>query len=60
MQVSSRAYQDFISEINGVLASAHDPKKSLLDNLLAVLTLYISPKVIGSHFDRVSEVNLSE
>lgn len=43
-----------MNEINEVLASAHDPYQSCFDNCCAILTLYISPRVLGSHYDRVS------
>lgn len=43
-----------MNDLNAVLASAHDPAKSCMDNCLAVLTLYTSPWCFGSHYERVS------
>ncbi|KAM0788917.1 hypothetical protein ACM66B_002996 [Microbotryomycetes sp. NB124-2] len=51
-RITPRQYESIMSEINDVLASAHDPSKSFWDNIVAVLTLYLSPKTIGSHFER--------
>ncbi|GAA5970591.1 hypothetical protein JCM11641_007362 [Rhodosporidiobolus odoratus] len=51
-RVSPTDYQNTLNELNTVLASAHDPYKSILDNCLAVLTLYISPYIVGSHYER--------
>lgn len=42
-----------------MLANAHNPYKSLLDNTLAILTLYLSPYVLGSHYERVSPARRS-
>jgi hypothetical protein len=53
-QVSPTDYQNTLNELNTVLANAHNPYKSLLDNTLAILTLYLSPYVLGSHYERVS------
>lgn len=39
-----------------MLASAHDPYKSCFDNCCAVLTFYISPYLLGSHYERVGGV----
>lgn len=36
-----------------MLASAHDPTKSFIDNCLAVLTLYLSSLLVSSHYERV-------
>ncbi|GAA5894580.1 hypothetical protein JCM8208_006279 [Rhodotorula glutinis] len=51
-RVSPTDYQNALNEINEVLASAHDPTRSILDNLLAVVTLYLSPLVLSSHYQR--------
>ncbi|BGP15170.1 hypothetical protein JCM10213_008690 [Rhodosporidiobolus nylandii] len=51
-RVSPTDFQNTLNELNTVLASAHDPYKSIFDNCLAVLTLYLSPYVFGSHYDR--------
>lgn len=52
-QISPTEYQNTLNELNEVLASAHNPYKSCFDNTLAVLTLYLSPLVLGSHYERV-------
>ncbi|KAM0746339.1 hypothetical protein T439DRAFT_294260 [Meredithblackwellia eburnea MCA 4105] len=51
-RVTPTAYQTTLNELNIVLASAHDPYKSCFDNVLAVLTLYTSPQILGSHYER--------
>ncbi|KAK4698999.1 hypothetical protein P7C70_g7268, partial [Phenoliferia sp. Uapishka_3] len=51
-RVTPTAYQNTLNELNNILASAHDPYKSALDNTLAVLTLYLSPRIFGSHYQR--------
>ncbi|GAA6042005.1 hypothetical protein JCM8097_009141 [Rhodosporidiobolus ruineniae] len=51
-RISPTDFQNTLNELNTVLASAHDPAKSCFDNCLAVLTLYISPHVVGTHYDR--------
>lgn len=53
-QVSPTDFQNTMNELNAVLASAHDPYKSIFDNVLAILTLYLSPMILGSHYERVS------
>ena len=42
-----------MNELNSILASAFDPRKSILDNVTAVLTLYLSTWLLTSHYDRV-------
>ncbi|GAA6054143.1 hypothetical protein JCM3770_003217 [Rhodotorula araucariae] len=51
-RVSPKDYEKTVDEMNAILASAHDPAKSLLDNCLAILTLYLSPLVLTSHYER--------
>lgn len=43
-----------MNTLNAILASAFDPYKSIFDNVLAVLTLYLSTWILPSHYDRVS------
>ncbi|TNY17857.1 Golgin subfamily A member 7/ERF4 family-domain-containing protein [Rhodotorula diobovata] len=52
-RVSPTDYQNTLNELNEVLASAHDPTKSFIDNCLAVLTLYLSSLLVSSHYERV-------
>ena len=42
-----------MNEMNSILASAFDPYKSIFDNVLAVMSLYISTWLFSSHYDRV-------
>ncbi|GAA5923648.1 hypothetical protein JCM3775_000460 [Rhodotorula graminis] len=51
-RVSPTDYQNALNEVNEVLASAHDPTRSVLDNCLAIVTLYLSPLVLSSHYER--------
>lgn len=51
-RVSPTDYQNTLNELNEVLASAHDPTKSFIDNCLAVLTLYLSSLLVSSHYER--------
>ncbi|BGP47245.1 hypothetical protein JCM10450v2_003097 [Rhodotorula kratochvilovae] len=51
-RVSPTDYQNTLNEVNVVLASAHNPAKSFFDNCLAILTLYISPLLLTSHYER--------
>lgn len=47
-----------MNELNAILASAFDPYKAIFDNVVAVLSLYISTWLLSSHYDKVSLVNL--
>ncbi|ORY91578.1 Golgin subfamily A member 7/ERF4 family-domain-containing protein [Leucosporidium creatinivorum] len=51
-RISPTDFQNTLNELNTVLASAHDPYKSCFDNCFAILTLYISPQILGSHYER--------
>lgn len=44
--------QNTLNDLNGILASAYDPYKSILDNTLSVLTLYLSPLIITTHYKK--------
>ncbi|GAA5955819.1 hypothetical protein JCM21900_001724 [Sporobolomyces salmonicolor] len=52
-RVSPTDFQNTLNELNTVLASAHDPSKSCFDNCLSILTLYMSPYIIGT--DRMED-----
>lgn len=54
LQISPTAFSETINDINILLISAHDPAFGCLDNTLSVLTLYLSPLVLGSRYARVS------
>lgn len=47
-------YQTTMNDLNTILATANDPYKSIFDNCLSILTLYLSPFLLGSHYERVS------
>ncbi|GAA5860498.1 hypothetical protein JCM8547_000323 [Rhodosporidiobolus lusitaniae] len=51
-RVSPTDFQNTLNELNTVLASAHDPYKSIFDNCLAILTLYLSPYIVTTHYQR--------
>ncbi|GAA5823469.1 hypothetical protein JCM11251_000643 [Rhodosporidiobolus azoricus] len=51
-RISPTDYQNTLNELNTVLASAHDPYRSCFDNCLSVLTLYLSPLLLTSHYER--------
>ncbi|KAI5480339.1 hypothetical protein MNV49_000914 [Pseudohyphozyma bogoriensis] len=51
-RISPTDFQNTLNELNTVLLSAHDPYKSAFDNCFAVLTLYMSPHILGSHYER--------
>ncbi|CAH7684702.1 Golgin subfamily A member 7/ERF4 family-domain-containing protein, partial [Phakopsora pachyrhizi] len=44
--------QNTLNDLNSILASAYDPYKSILDNTLSILTLYLSPLIIDSHYKK--------
>ena len=44
-----------MNELNAILASAFDSYKSIFDNVLAVMSLYVSTWLLSSHYDRVSK-----
>jgi len=54
-RVTPTQHLHFMNELNAVLASAHDPYKSIFDNTLAILTLYISTLLYKSHYEREIE-----
>ncbi|KAK0543582.1 hypothetical protein OC846_004393 [Tilletia horrida] len=51
-RISPTTFAETINEINLILIEAHDSAWSCFDNALAVLTLWISPLVLGSHYSR--------
>ena len=53
MQITPTEFQNTLNELNAALASANDPLKSCFDNCFAILTLYISPLLLSSHYERV-------
>ena len=54
-QVSPTQHVSVVNDLNAILASAHDPYKSIIDNCAAVLTLYLSTLLGQSHFERVRQ-----
>ena len=55
-RVSPVRHLNVLNELNTLLASANDPYRSIFDNLLAVLTFYLSTLIYRSHFQRVSRI----
>ncbi|EFP79989.1 uncharacterized protein PGTG_05214 [Puccinia graminis f. sp. tritici CRL 75-36-700-3] len=51
-RISPLQLQNTLNDFNLILASAYDPYSSILDNTLAVLSLYISPWILGTHHKR--------
>jgi len=51
-RISPLQLQNTLNDFNLILASAYDPYSSILDNTLAVLSLYISPWLLGTHHKR--------
>lgn len=45
-----------MNELNAILADALDPYKSIFDNVMAVLSLYLSTFLLSTHYDRASTV----
>ncbi|EGG03483.1 uncharacterized protein MELLADRAFT_72570 [Melampsora larici-populina 98AG31] len=44
--------QNTLNDLNGILASAYDPYKSILDNTFSVLSLYLLPLIITPHYKK--------
>ncbi|GAA5855321.1 hypothetical protein JCM5353_007411, partial [Sporobolomyces roseus] len=51
-RVSPTEYQTILNDLNTILAEAHDPFKSVVDNTMAVLTLWLSPYLKKSHYEK--------
>ncbi|GAA5916386.1 ERF4 family protein [Sporobolomyces salmoneus] len=51
-RVSPTVYQTILNDLNLILARAHDPSKSFGDNLLAILTFWISPMILTTHYEK--------
>ncbi|SCV70742.1 BQ2448_3504 [Microbotryum intermedium] len=49
-RVTRKEFESTLNDMNAILASAHDPYRSILDNCCAILTFYLSPKLFPSHF----------
>jgi hypothetical protein len=52
-RVTPTQHAQIVNELNGILASASNPYKSILDNVLAILSLYLSTFLYKSHFQKV-------
>ena len=52
-QVNPTQWSSFMNDLNAILASAYNPRLSIVDNTLAVLTLYLSKFIKTSHYDKV-------
>lgn len=53
-QVEPTVFSETMNDINELLIKAHDPSWACFDNSLAVLTLYTSPFLLNSKYERVS------
>jgi len=51
-RLSPTVFAESINEINIILIEAHDSAWSCFDNALAILTLWLSPLVFGTHYIR--------
>ncbi|GAA97568.1 uncharacterized protein L969DRAFT_44063 [Mixia osmundae IAM 14324] len=51
-RVTPTAHLQVMNKLNARLASAYDPYKSIFDNVLAVMTLYISTILTQGHYGR--------
>ncbi|CAO1627723.1 unnamed protein product [Parajaminaea phylloscopi] len=51
-RISPTDFTELINDINTLLIAANDMKWAALDNSMAVLTLWISPWLLGSHYQR--------
>ncbi|KDE07967.1 hypothetical protein MVLG_01873 [Microbotryum lychnidis-dioicae p1A1 Lamole] len=49
-RVTRNDFESMLNGMNAILASAHDPYRSIVDNCCAILTFYLSPKLFPSHF----------
>jgi Golgin subfamily A member 7/ERF4 family len=58
-RISPTLYSETINDLNVIIIKANDPIWACLDNTLAVLTLYISPFILGSKYKRETR-NLRE
>lgn len=53
-RITPTHFSELINDINELLIQANDPGWAALDNMLAVMTLWLSPWVLGSRYQRVS------
>lgn len=53
-RITPTQFSDLINDINTILIQANDPKWAAVDNGMAIVTLWISPWIAGSHYQRVS------
>ncbi|CAO1630876.1 unnamed protein product [Sympodiomycopsis kandeliae] len=51
-RITPTQFSDMINDINALLIEANNPKWAALDNGLAILTLWISPWITGSYYQR--------
>ncbi|EPQ25946.1 uncharacterized protein PFL1_06401 [Pseudozyma flocculosa PF-1] len=51
-RISPTVYSELVNDLNDLLISAHAPGRTWLDNVLAILTFYLSPMVLGTHHGR--------
>lgn len=51
-RISPLQFQNTLNDLNLILASAYCPSSSIFDNTLAVLSLYTSPWLLGTHYKK--------
>ncbi|KAK9897427.1 hypothetical protein P389DRAFT_142731 [Cystobasidium minutum MCA 4210] len=51
-RITATQHLNVMNELNAILASAFDPYKAIFDNVVAVLSLYISTWLLSSHYDK--------
>ncbi|KAN0061217.1 hypothetical protein ACQY0O_006957 [Thecaphora frezii] len=51
-RISPTTFSELVNDINVLLISAHAPRWTWFDNTLAILTFYISPMALGTHYSR--------
>lgn len=52
-QITATQHAKVMNQLNAILASAYDPYRSILDNTVAIVTLYLSTLVYSSHYQKV-------
>lgn len=53
LQISPTAFSELVNDINATLIDAHNIGKMWRDNILAVLTFYLTSALFSTHYRRV-------
>jgi hypothetical protein len=51
-RITPTQFLESMNSINELLISAHSFRHTMIDNLLSIFTLQLSPLLVGSHYDR--------